>query len=400
LFNGTSTAVGDASLPIHTAGNQAQTISLWFKTSASSTGPLFQLNNGGGTDEAVGWRSGTGNLSTSIYTTSHQFTDASSTYRDGQWHFFTTVLDSVSLKLYVDGIFISENTSANTGTVYAYPANPNIRIGRRFGNTGSNIDDVEYFNGSLDQIKVYNYARTPAQIAWDYNRGAPVGWWKFDECSGGVAHDASGNGNNGAIVIGPTPTQTSTGACSSGTSTEAWNNGTAGKLNSSLSFDGADDYASASIGTGRITNVVTMATWVKFSALGTTHDFFTIQDSSSNYYIFYKGGGNQIRIRTNNWDVQSGFWASQDTWYYMAVTDDGTNVSIYINGVLKITQAVAAFTLTNTAQTANLGFSSTNFLNGYLDDVRVYNYGLTATQIRTLYNEGSALRFGPNTGAP
>ena len=38
------------------------------------------------------------------------------------------------------------------------------------------------------------------------------------------------------------------------------------------------------------------------------------------------------------------------------------------------------------------------FVNGLIDDVRVYNYALTPLQIKTVYNENSAVRFGPNTG--
>jgi hypothetical protein len=37
---------------------------------------------------------------------------------------------------------------------------------------------------------------------------------------------------------------------------------------------------------------------------------------------------------------------------------------------------------------------------GNLDDVRVYNYALTAPQVQTLYNENAAVRFGPLIGAP
>ena len=37
--------------------------------------------------------------------------------------------------------------------------------------------------------------------------------------------------------------------------------------------------------------------------------------------------------------------------------------------------------------------------NGQIDDVRVYNYALTAAQVKNEYNQG-AVSFGPSTGAP
>ena len=36
-------------------------------------------------------------------------------------------------------------------------------------------------DGYLDDLKIYDYARTPAQVAWEYNRGGPVGYWKFGD---------------------------------------------------------------------------------------------------------------------------------------------------------------------------------------------------------------------------
>ena len=53
-------------------------------------------------------------------------------------------------------------------------------------NTGTSY----WYSGAIDNVKIYNYARSPAQIAWDYNRGAPVAHWRLDECQGNVAHDA------------------------------------------------------------------------------------------------------------------------------------------------------------------------------------------------------------------
>ncbi|KKU99193.1 MAG: hypothetical protein UY33_C0035G0016, partial [Candidatus Amesbacteria bacterium GW2011_GWA1_48_9] len=37
--------------------------------------------------------------------------------------------------------------------------------------------------------------------------------------------------------------------------------------------------------------------------------------------------------------------------------------------------------------------------NGQIDDVKIFNYALTAQQVKTVYNEG-AVRFAPLTGSP
>jgi hypothetical protein len=33
--------------------------------------------------------------------------------------------------------------------------------------------------------------------------------------------------------------------------------------------------------------------------------------------------------------------------------------------------------------------------NGQIDDVKLYNYALTASQIKQVYNQGAGVRFGP-----
>ena len=38
--------------------------------------------------------------------------------------------------------------------------------------------------------------------------------------------------------------------------------------------------------------------------------------------------------------------------------------------------------------------------DGLLDDARLYNYALTASQVKKLYNENAAARFGPTSGTP
>lgn len=48
---------------------------------------------------------------------------------------------------------------------------------------------------------------------------------------------------------------------------------------------------------------------------------------------------------------------------------------------------------------ARLTLLSSKALLNRVDDVRIYNYALTATQVKSLYNNG-AVRFGPSTGAP
>ncbi|MFQ6094388.1 MAG: LamG-like jellyroll fold domain-containing protein, partial [bacterium] len=60
-------------------------------------------------------------------------------------------------------------------------------------------------DGLIDEIRIWNVARTPAQIQADMNRSLTgnepglIGYWRFDEGSGQTAGDSSGNGNHGRL---------------------------------------------------------------------------------------------------------------------------------------------------------------------------------------------------------
>ena len=88
------------------------------------------------------------------------------------WHHLALTYDGSDSVLYVDGVY----NDLDTGTA-AVDSNYSLVIGSWTGTS-------EYFDGAVDEMRLYDYVRTPSQIAWSFNKGAPVGWWKLDESSG------------------------------------------------------------------------------------------------------------------------------------------------------------------------------------------------------------------------
>lgn len=81
----------------------------------------------------------------------------------------------------------------------------------------------------------------------------------------------------------------------------------------------------------------------------------------------------------------------------------------YVNGKLTTTPILTAGTWNHIVVTTGTGITAnaikfalvgSTYYAGQIDDVRVYNYALTGTQVKTLYNENSSVRFGPLTGSP
>ena len=316
------------------------------------------------------------------------FPDGSSSYNAGSyslntWSHITLVYNESYYYFYINGALVisgSDTTgvSSDTGTYFI----------------GSIDNSQRFFKGLLDQVKIYNYARTPAQVAWDYNRGKPVGWWKLDEASGTTAYDASGNGNNGT--------------------TDGATVDSSGKINTSYSFDGADDQVgitdsvSGNLDFG--TDDFSVSAWIKNSqTLASDLNIYGVankfgSNSAPGWTLSLRGGGTYkgllFRIGASDGlqDVvpttNQSTLLSNGNWHHVLVIRKSGTGYLYIDGSL-VGSNTASKTVssTNNFVIGNYDQSGAYRFNGQIDDVRVYNHALTLPQVKTLYNENSAVRF-------
>jgi hypothetical protein len=164
-----------------------------------------------------------------------------------------------------------------------------------------------YFTFSGGCSRTANYARTPAQIAWEYNQGKPLAHYKLDECTGTTAYDSSGKSNNGTITPGGSG-NTTAGSCNSGTSTEMWNDGTNGKFNASLGFDGTDDYVqitdTASLRFDSSSEDFSLFTWIKRTTTGTEY-ILSKEDADNDGWRMQFNSSNQVLCSEDATDVTS-----------------------------------------------------------------------------------------------
>ena len=241
----------------------------------------------------------------------------------------------------------------------------------------------------------------------------------MDECSGATANDASGNGNTGTIYP-VTLGNTTVGTCSSGVTTEMWNDGTNGKFNASLGFDGTDDYIDS--GTSPSLNVVSSAfsvsLWVKLNGQPASGKIMNmISKSTLSYSGNGFGFGYDNRTGTPSFDLfKAGvtdqrvtYTLTNGVWYNIAAVQsfsggNPSSVTYYVNGSSIGTYSNASAYQSSSGQTAYIGgkssYADSVYMNGQIDDVRIYNYALTANQVKNIMNEGSAVRFGPASGQP
>jgi len=81
------------------------------------------------------------------------------TYTDTNWHYICGVLDGKNSKarLYVDGVEIKNDAGSNT---YNIDNSVSLRIGAK--------ENGEYFNGKIDEVRIYNRALTAEEIKQHY----------------------------------------------------------------------------------------------------------------------------------------------------------------------------------------------------------------------------------------
>ncbi|HRN69724.1 MAG TPA: LamG domain-containing protein, partial [Candidatus Woesebacteria bacterium] len=327
---------------------------------------------------------------------------ADAIWDDDKWHYFAGIYDGDFLYLYYDGRLVS---STDTPLTTIRDSSENLLIGR-----GWNIS----FTGSIDQVRIYNYARTPAQIAWEYNRGAPVAWYQFNECSGTTAYNAARNGNNdpagnnGTIVIGSSGSQTSAGTCDT---SGAWANGKDGKRNASLNFDGNDDYVQVTDHVTLKSSAFSVTMWINAHSLNTRQGIVTKRRNSGDGFsdFEWRFGFREEAAATNQNNQLEFTWYSSnaadriaskqlfttDRWYHTVFTHTGTESFIYIDGKLDNTKNTSvAYDSNKSGNSLWIGSSRLNLrpFNGQIDDVKIYNYALTPEQIKLDYN-GGAVRF-------
>ena len=268
-----------------------------------------------------------------------------------------------------------------------------VRISGRW--TSPNAGSAYVFPGLIDEVKIYNYARTPAQIKADYENTKAY-------FPGGSSSPAF----VGADCISP-----QSGTC-----------------DVPLQFDGVDDYLTLGPGTigrelsGAVASSVSM--WIKPVSFPTAGNNFQLIGAVINGAyagpVDYKinadhtiavGGRSTGADSHQNLNSIGTINANEWTHILGVLNFTGDSITIYINGNLDNTSAKTFGSNTYSPGTPSgpdmIGnfYNTSRFFKGSIAGVKIFDYALSADQVKTQYasgidgsGAGSGGSFGEDSG--
>jgi Concanavalin A-like lectin/glucanases superfamily len=309
------------------------------------------------------------------------------------WHLVHLVFNrsGPTDKVYVDGSLQTLTTGIHTASGMGNFSNSLLYFMSR---AASSLNAA----GTLDEVRLSTMERNPNWVATEYNNQSSPGTfiamgsescamptptptatptpglvaaYGFNEGSGTVVNDASGNGNNGTI----------NGA--------TWT--TSGKYGNALNFNGSNALVTINNAASlQLTTGMTLEAWVYPTVTGPWWGD-VIYKGNDNYYLegtSYSSGFPAMGGTLPNAPPLYGTAVlALNTWAHLAATYDGATMRLYVNGVQVASRAQtgAIETSTNPLQIGGDSIYG-QYFTGRIDEVRIYNRALSATQIQSDMN--------------
>ena len=284
------------------------------------------------------------------------------------WSHVALTDDGKHLDLIVNGAIVAEGSAA---AVQAGDGPLTIGGDEPFAEGG-------YFDGKIDEVRVYERALSPTEVRGDKNTaiqspasGPPVAAYSFDEGAGTTVQDASGHHHEATIK----------GA--------KWASG--GKFSGGMEFK-ASEKAQLTIPDSEDLRFekFTLEAQVSPSEAKIHAPIFSKVSTSGYGYMLDAGGsasGRPEGILTKNKATEAAVASpsalTNNAWAYVVLTDDGENLRLYVNNELKATHSAKEVE----AGTGNLtiggteALGSAEFFSGKLDNLRLYNRVLSSAQM-------------------
>ena len=362
------------------------TISFWVKPDAfPASGEVYLLSNGGYQER---WKISLPGHGKPVFTTHSggaccSDLDSGTPLTVGTWTHVVMVHDGAKDIIYFNGVKVNEKNATGTLDKTRYP----LGIGY------DPINNSDFFDGSLDDVLIYNRALTAVEIAALYavQNAAPVVPGNL------VAHYAfSFNGSDSTAY-----NNHSTGSGQLGKDRF-------GKASKAASFNGSTTKVTVPNSPQLNSPYTTISFWVNPNAFPASGEVYLLSHGGyqERWKISLPGHGKPVFTTHSNGaccsDLDSGTPLTVGTWTHVVMVHDGAKDIIYFNGV-RVNERNTVGTLDVTTKPLGIGYDpiDDNYVfDGLLDEVQIYKVALTDAEIAALYAAQSQLPASTDIEAP
>lgn len=204
-----------------------------------------------------------------------------------------------------------------------------------------------------------------------------VAYWKLDESSGDASDSVGSN-----------------------TATNSSATYASGKINNGAVFSGSSQYMYVA-DTANLryasSNALSVSFWFKVSnttGVKTLVSKWSNGGSAKQNWIIYMNGSSLVLGANGTGAVASKASLSANTWYHCVATmDTDRGCELYLDNSSPATGDAGPTWLDGTDQLRFGQNTNTNYLNGMLDEVAIWNRVITSSEVASLYNSGSGLQY-------
>jgi fibronectin type 3 domain-containing protein len=165
----------------------------------------------------------------------------------------------------------------------------------------------------------------------------------------------------------------------------------AGRFGKAISLNGSTDFVTLPAGVANY-KAITVAAWVFWNGGNIWQRVFDFGNDTSHYMFIAPSGTNGVRFAIDNGNgeqgINSGANLPTGRWTHVAVTLSGNTATLYVDGAAVGTNTGMTISPRDFSPSRNyIGdsqFAGDPCLNGMVDDFRIYNYALSASEVGAL----------------
>jgi uncharacterized membrane protein len=337
---------------------------------------------------------------------------------EGRWHHIVGVVNYASdtFTLYIDGSSVTLNISPSfTASASSNTAPNHVEFGRHDSATTT----PNFFDGTMDDVRIYNSALSASDVQRLYHLGATTNINTTVAVGGDMSNNFIGHWTFDGPRMYPNIVDSSPAGNSAYWSdfrgAPAATTTTVGKLGQALLLDGTNNYVTVGdVNAVDSATALSSCAWVNHTTIN-NDDIIIEKETAANLagFVFFRDDSGATSGRTDTYSIQVDDASDTDTarlegatnasslstWTHVCFTyqaNSATGLRLYVNGVEDANSPVSVSTIgsiSSGTESMTIGSDSSGsagvLFNGALDDIRLYTRVLSASEISKIYRLAS-----------